>query len=98
MTQTRDLIKKMADFFTGEEFYEKGEEARLELSPDDIRCMCEIIKALPPVKPQEPKTDVLDKIKAEIQQVVEEEADDERWSRGLHYALKIIDKYTGKER
>ena len=45
MTQTRDLIKKMADFFTGEEFYEKGEDARLELSPDDVRCMNEIIKA-----------------------------------------------------
>ena len=39
----------------------------------------------------------LDDIKAEIQQVVEEEADDKRWSRGLHYALKIIDKHTGKE-
>lgn len=41
---------------------------------------------------------VIEDIKTEIQQVVEEEADDERWSRGLHYALKIIDKYTGKER
>lgn len=40
----------------------------------------------------------LDDIKAEIQQVVEEEADDERWSRGLHYALRIIDKHIGKER
>lgn len=39
----------------------------------------------------------IEDIKAEIQQVVEEEADDERWSRGLHYALKIIDKHTGKE-
>ena len=39
MTQTRDLIKKMADFFTSEDFYEKGEDARLELSPDDVRCM-----------------------------------------------------------
>ena len=35
----------MADFFTGEEFYEKGEDARLELSPDDVRCMNEVIKA-----------------------------------------------------
>lgn len=45
MTQTKDLIKKMADFFTGEEFYEKGEDARLELSPDDVRCMNEVVKA-----------------------------------------------------
>ena len=47
MTQTRDLIKKMADFFTGEEFYEKGEDARLELSPDDVRCVIQLIKAQP---------------------------------------------------
>ena len=40
---------------------------------------------------------VIEDIKAEIQQVVEEEADDTRWSRGLHYALIIIDKHTGKE-
>ena len=44
MTLTKDLIKKMADFFTSEEFCEKGEDARLELSPDDVRCMCYIIK------------------------------------------------------
>ena len=45
MTQTADLIHKMADFFTSEGFFEKGEDARLELSPDDVRCMNEIIKA-----------------------------------------------------
>ena len=43
MTQTADLIKKMADFFKGEEYYEKGEDARLELSPDDVRCMNRLI-------------------------------------------------------
>ena len=41
--------------------------------------------------------DALVKIKAEIEQTVKEEADDERWSRGLHYALKIIDRHLGKE-
>lgn len=46
MTQTRDLIKKMADFFKGEEFYEKGEDARLELSPDDVRCICYLIQQI----------------------------------------------------
>ena len=45
MTQTRDLIKKMADFFKDEEFYKKGEDARLELSPDDVRCMYYLIEA-----------------------------------------------------
>ena len=53
MTQTADLIHKMAEFFKSEEFFEKGEDARLKLSPDDVRCMNEIIKALPSVKPQE---------------------------------------------
>ena len=43
MTQTRDLIKKMAEFFKSEEYYEKGEDARLELSPEDVRCMNRLI-------------------------------------------------------
>ena len=54
MTQTRDLIKKMADFFTGEEFYEKGEDARLELSPDDVRCMNYLIQQRNKALEQEP--------------------------------------------
>lgn len=38
--------------------------------------------------------DVLDKIRAEIEQVVEEESQyDKKWAQGLKYALKIIDKY-----
>ena len=59
MTQTSDLIKKMAYFFTGEEFYEKGEDARLELSPDDVRCMNDIIKQIGSkrLKEQEPCED-----------------------------------------
>ena len=40
---------------------------------------------------------VIEDIKAEIEQTVKEEADDERWSRGLRYALKIIDRHIGKE-
>ena len=43
MTQTRDLIKKMAEFFKSEEYFEKGEDARLELSPEDVRCMKRLI-------------------------------------------------------
>ncbi len=47
MTQTRDLLKKIADFFKSEEYYEKGEDARIELSPDDLRCMYLIINQTP---------------------------------------------------
>ena len=50
MTQTADLIHKMAEFFTSEEFFEKGEDARLELSPDDVRCMNELIHTIGLVK------------------------------------------------
>lgn len=40
--------------------------------------------------------DALDKIRAEIRQIVDEETEhDERWARGLHYSLCIIDKYKG---
>ena len=49
------------------------------------------IDKLPSVQP----LSVLDDIKAEIRQIVDEETEhDETWSRGLHYALCIIDKHT----
>lgn len=38
---------------------------------------------------------MLDKIKAEITEIaVEEMRIEERWARGLYYAIKVIDKYT----
>lgn len=37
----------------------------------------------------------IEKIRAEIEKVAEEEADCTEWSRGLRYALKIIDKHIG---
>ena len=41
---------------------------------------------------------VLESIKAEIRQIVDEETEhDKTWSRGLHYALCIIDKHTSKD-
>lgn len=43
------------------------------------------------------KVDVFDKIRAEIEQVVEEESKfDKKWAQGLKYSLKIIDKYKGE--
>ena len=43
------------------------------------------------------KADVLDKIKAEIMQVADQEKlHDEKWSLGLRYAVKIIDKYKAE--
>ena len=47
MTQTKDLINKMANFFNSEEYYEKDEDARMEITPDDVRCIYGIIKAKP---------------------------------------------------
>lgn len=42
----------------------------------------------------EDKMNVLDKIRAEIMQVAnEEKVYDEKWAIGLRYAVKIIDKY-----
>lgn len=41
----------------------------------------------------EPCGNLLDKIRAEIEQVAEEEREhDKRWAQGLKYALTIIDK------
>lgn len=40
---------------------------------------------------------VLDKIRAEIEQIADEEQKyDEKWAIGLRYAIKIIDKYTAE--
>ena len=40
--------------------------------------------------------EVLDKIRAEIEQIADEEQKhDEKWAIGLRYAVKIIDKYRG---
>lgn len=33
----KELVNKIAIFFGGEDFYEKGEEARLEFSPSELR-------------------------------------------------------------
>lgn len=41
-----------------------------------------------------PTVDVLEQITDEIRQIVDEETKyDEKWARGLHYSLCIIDKY-----
>ena len=46
----------------------------------------------------EDKVKVLDKIRAEIGQVAEEENKvDKKWAQGLKYTLKIIDKYRESE-
>lgn len=59
---------------------------------DDTKS-CAIHSAIEELE-QKPKTDVIDKIRAEIEQVAEEEnKHDEKWAKGLKYALKIIDKY-----
>lgn len=40
------------------------------------------------------KSDVLKQIRAEIEQIADEEQKhDEKWAIGLRYAVKIIDKY-----
>ena len=46
----------------------------------------------------EPTVDMLDRIRAEIEQIADEEIKhDKKWATGLRYAVKIIDKYEGKE-
>ena len=42
------------------------------------------------------RKDALEEVRAEIRQIVDEETEhDEKWARGLHYSLCIIDKYKG---
>lgn len=43
--------------------------------------------------------EVLDKIRAEIEQVVnDEKLHDEKWALGLRYAVKIINKYKSESK
>ena len=43
------------------------------------------------------QTDVLDKIRADIEKIVECEMKiDEKWALGLKYSLQIIDNYRGE--
>lgn len=51
------------------------------------------IEQLPSVNPQEPKTDVLDKIRAEIDSHCSDNRDR---NDGLYIAMKIIDKYRAE--
>lgn len=45
----------------------------------------------------EDKMNVLNKIRAEIEQIADEERKyDEKWAIGLRYAVKIIDKYKAE--
>lgn len=47
---------------------------------------------------EERKEDMLDKIKAEIEQIANEEQKyDQKWARGLQYSLCIIDKYREEQ-
>lgn len=59
------------------------------------------IVALPYVNPQEPKTDVLDKIRAEIEEVVNENKtiysnNSRAQNIGLMWVLRIINKYKAE--
>ena len=93
MTQTKDLIKRMADFFKSEEYYEKGEDARLEFSPDDVRCVNRLIQRM----------SNLDKIKVEINKIelsgiVDKHTMFVRTAEQVkNIALDIIDKYRNEK-
>ena len=52
------------------------------------------INSLPSVNPQEPKTDVLDKMRAEIDSYCSDNRDR---NDGLYIAMRIIDKYRESE-
>lgn len=45
------------------------------------------------------RSDVLDMIRAEIEQIADEEhKHDKKWAIGLRYAVKIIDKYRSEDK
>ena len=71
-------------------------QAVLDLVNSDWKheCLETDVASLPSVNPQE---SILDKIRTEIEQVVNQEKfHDEKWALGLKYALHIIDKYKAE--
>lgn len=62
---------------------------------DTVDIICRIAKR----QGKEEALDVIEDIKAEIEQIADEEQKhDEKWAIGLRYAVKIINKYkTGSE-
>ena len=74
-----------------------------DLSDNEIEAIAIALKALSSSeKPNKwISSDVIERIKAEITEIaVEEIRIEEKWARGLYYAIKVIDKYispTGAE-
>ena len=73
------------------------------ISVEGYCAILERMKKLPPVNTQEPKTDTLDKIRAEIdahRETLKIMADDDWYAgkiRGYDCAIEIINKYRGSE-
>ena len=68
--------------------------ANYQRSANENRQVAEWLKDYKRLLDQKP---ILGKIRAEIEQIADEELEhDEKWAIGLRYAVKIIDKYTAE--
>lgn len=45
-----ELTHKLVEFFTGEEFFEKGESARLSFSPSELRKIVSLMNEIAKLK------------------------------------------------
>ena len=96
---TRKYVVTLED--TLKEWQEDEDELERKYGAEPLDCgNCEIVQASISTGIKTASRlvdDVLDKIRAEIEQVVEEESKfDKKWAQGLKYALKIIDKYKAE--
>ena len=86
--QSGDLISREETLTAFADYVGSG------MSMDDYDALWNIVAKMPPVNPLGP---ILDKIRAEIEQIADEEKKhDEKWAIGLRYAVKIIDKYKAE--
>lgn len=108
----REWVEIIAKQQTSDVCIRREEAIKTVLPYADGDLIADDLMRLPPVKPEsfinkpcisegvchEDKLQMLDKIRAEIEQIADEEQKyDKLWATGLRYAIKIIDKYRTKE-
>lgn len=86
---------------TNEEAIEYNKNLRMYMRLSDKNQPCKFLEenyiALDMAIKALEQGDVLDKVKAEIEQTAyEEQKHDEKWAIGLRYAVKIIDKHRAE--
>lgn len=88
----KDLTHKMAEFFRGEDFYTKGEDARLELTPEELRLISAwLSENARLISKNKLLKEAIGKIKSELKNSYIGEC---LYDGGIERGINLIDKHT----